>query len=159
MTPDLPPNANAPLLLKWLEEGKVVVDQEGLIRGRAKTPCWLWQRALNGAGYGWVSLRGQANLAHRLAVSAPKGVDILHACDTPACVNPWHLREGDQKANSLDTRGKKCKHGICPTPGCGRAKAKEVSKKCPRCYFPKGPEAFDAYVKETREAKKTAKKD
>jgi len=30
------------------------------------------------------------------------GLHILHSCDTPACINPKHLREGTPKENGED---------------------------------------------------------
>jgi hypothetical protein len=34
--------------------------------------------------------------------SLPEGVDLLHRCDQPSCVNPEHLFIGDQVLNNID---------------------------------------------------------
>jgi len=64
--------------------------------------CWLWRGALYRDGYG--NFRGAR--AHRVALRAHLGRPIrgfaLHACDTRACVNPAHLREGSQTDNHFD---------------------------------------------------------
>lgn len=69
--------------------------------------CWLWTGARYPAGYGEFRI-GDESYAHRLAwfrthgVRAPKGLTVMHACDTPACVNPAHLTLGTQLDNIAD---------------------------------------------------------
>jgi hypothetical protein len=46
-------------------------------------------------------------LAHRVAlewsgVSIADGLDVLHSCDNPPCVNPAHLRPGTNDDNVRD---------------------------------------------------------
>ena len=58
-------------------------------------------------GYGMSA--GQ--LAHRVAWKLtygpiPEGLFVCHACDTPACVNPFHLLLGSQQANLTDAQRK-----------------------------------------------------
>ena len=58
-------------------------------------------------GYGRMRWNGRIYLAHRLAWSSrngdiPKGLCILHRCDTPPCVNPDHLFIGTHADNSDD---------------------------------------------------------
>jgi len=69
--------------------------------------CWLWNGAKNWAGYGRLKFERSYFLAHRLAYAAtkgvvPKGMRVLHRCDTPACVNPDHLFLGSQADNVRD---------------------------------------------------------
>jgi hypothetical protein len=75
---------------------------------RDDAECWPWTGCTTSNGYGRASRDGGANvLAHRFAFELvfgpiPSGLLILHACDTPACVNPAHLRVGTQQENVLD---------------------------------------------------------
>lgn len=77
------------------------------------TACWLWTRARTSGGYGHFRLMGMQVYAHRASYEAhvgpiPDGLHILHACDTPACVNPAHLRPGTHQENmhDRDSRGR-----------------------------------------------------
>jgi hypothetical protein len=72
------------------------------------TGCELWIGARSGAsGYGSYAVDGKVVRAHRLAWASrhgpiPEGMDILHKCDTPACVNPGHLFMGTAADNVRD---------------------------------------------------------
>lgn len=72
--------------------------------------CFLWMGALNEHGYGVIN-RGRAGLgmekAHRVAWILdqgiiPYGLNVLHKCDVPACVNPQHLYLGTMQDNVND---------------------------------------------------------
>lgn len=76
----------------------------------AESGCWLWTGPLNQSGYGYfrpigaAKRSGRGDLAHRFSHELfkgpiPKGLYVLHSCDTPSCVNPDHLRVGTQKEN------------------------------------------------------------
>lgn len=74
--------------------------------------CWLWQGGTNNSGYGQMRFgkKGMV-MAHRLAYTLVNGpiADqqvLLHACDTPLCVNPRHLSEGSQLENVHDMTAK-----------------------------------------------------
>lgn len=75
---------------------------------RDNNECWPWTGCTTANGYGRASRDGGANvLAHRRAYelvfgAIPDGLVVLHQCDTPACVNPAHLRIGTQHDNMLD---------------------------------------------------------
>jgi HNH endonuclease len=77
----------------------------------AKSGCLLWTKAKDRYGYGRTHLRGRVEKAHRAAWTLhrgpiPRGMWVLHHCDTPACVNVEHLFLGDRAANMQDMAAK-----------------------------------------------------
>lgn len=69
--------------------------------------CWLWTAARAGKGYGAFYFDGKQGYAHRYVWqlffgSAPNGLWVLHRCDTPTCVNPYHLFLGTRLDNADD---------------------------------------------------------
>lgn len=84
-----------------------------------KTPtCWLWRGGRVGSSdvsagrygrFATSTTRGNVVLVlpHRFSWElhfgpVPAGLQVLHACDEPACVNPDHLMVGTARANVLD---------------------------------------------------------
>lgn len=82
-------------------------------RGEA-SECWQW----NGAGapfYGRIhegGLHGRLLMATHVSwmlangAMPPVGVNVLHRCDNPPCVNPAHLFLGGQSENTKDAISK-----------------------------------------------------
>ena len=73
--------------------------------------CWLWTSNRNNGGYGLLSFGSPPNrkwrMAHRVSYEIhngeiPEGMDVLHHCDNPICVNPSHLWLGKDKDNIHD---------------------------------------------------------
>lgn len=77
--------------------------------------CWLWMAGTSPAGYGRLGQGGQGSmLAHRYAYELtrgpiPKGLFVLHSCDTPPCVRPDHLFLGTHQDN-MDDMNRKGRH-------------------------------------------------
>ena len=84
---------------------KYVVDNE--------SGCWVWTASLAGRGYGQIKIPGtrKQDYAHRVAYrlfvgQIPDGLNVLHRCDNPRCVNPQHLFTGTKGDNSQDMKSK-----------------------------------------------------
>ena len=70
--------------------------------------CWPWMGVLKD-GYGQLKSMDGANMyAHRASVmihrriNVPSTLVVMHTCDNPRCVNPYHLRVGTQRENIHD---------------------------------------------------------
>jgi len=80
----------------------------------AVNECWPWLAAKNHLGYGKVGINNKTIGAHRLSkyiFCGPfdESLFVLHSCDNPICVNPFHLRVGTQQDNldDMKLRGRK----------------------------------------------------
>lgn len=77
-----------------------------------KTPtCWLWTASVKPNGYGHFSYLTKDYMAHRWAYEhflgeIPAGMEVMHTCDVPNCVNPMHLRLGTHQQNMADCKAK-----------------------------------------------------
>lgn len=97
----------------------VRVSDEDLLKARllnkcrmSDTGCWLWTGPKGSGGYGAFTIRNVDQRAHRASYvlfkgPIPKGLHVLHRCDTPACVNPAHLRVGTVKENMAEREARK----------------------------------------------------
>jgi hypothetical protein len=75
--------------------------------------CWIWQGSLQTQNrwktepYGWLSRFGRQVYAHRHAYALvngaiPAGMEVIHSCDRPRCINPAHLSLGTHADNMAD---------------------------------------------------------
>lgn len=95
----------------WIERYDAKVKKAGA------DECWLWQASKNLDGYGRFRVNGVKKQAHHVAMYLKSGqwpAYVLHSCDTPACCNPSHLREGTHQENIAECwekrRGRKFKN-------------------------------------------------
>jgi hypothetical protein len=106
----------------WLRNGDPLLVRQTQVHG--KTPaerliertkrgrgCWEYTNYRNPKGYGTILAEGKMMLAHRLAWELergpiPKGMNVLHRCDNPACVRVSHLFLGTLAQNNADMRAK-----------------------------------------------------
>lgn len=74
--------------------------------------CWVWTGCkINKEGYGGQRIRGVLYPTHRLSWilrngPIPQGLQVLHHCDNPPCVNPDHLFIGTIGDNMKDKAAK-----------------------------------------------------
>ncbi len=71
--------------------------------------CWEWQANLNNKGYGTCKINGKLTSAHRVSYQIaygllPEKIHVLHKCDNPKCINPYHLFSGTHQDNMDDKK-------------------------------------------------------
>jgi len=70
--------------------------------------CWEWTGwKQERYQYGKIRIEGDVEYAHRVSYrlcvgKIPKGKFVLHKCDNPLCVNPFHLALGTHQDNMDD---------------------------------------------------------
>jgi len=99
--------------------------------------CWLWVGSRLPKGYGRFYPKWKINgkrcgfNAHRISWEiknnrpVPEGLDVLHTCDNPPCVNPAHLFPGTKSDNMQDML-RKGRGGYTGSPGEAHPSAKLV---------------------------------
>lgn len=78
--------------------------------------CWIWNASLTRGGYGQIRVKkknGRWTMARAHRVSwelhygkIPKKLKVLHRCDNPRCISPYHLFLGTTKDNYNDMKEK-----------------------------------------------------
>jgi hypothetical protein len=127
----------------------------------ASDECWPWKSSKGERGYGrfWMDgrYRPAAQVAWELhnAQPFPGGKEACHSCDTPGCVNPWHIFVGTHQENMLDhankglhheARREFCANGHEFTPENTRMYGS--TRRCRTCQ-----RAFDASYRERKRAR------
>jgi hypothetical protein len=95
--------------------------------------CWIWSAGRFRSGYGQFKVGQTQRRAHRVAWELthgpiPAGLCVLHSCDTPPCVNPAHLRLGDQADNAAD-REARHRNGAYTRPDRFASGARDTASK------------------------------
>lgn len=72
---------------------KLAVNLDRIFDG---TPCWEWQGAIDGGGYGRFK-SSDSHYAHRFAYrffvgEIPEGFDVDHKCRNRRCQSPFHIQ-------------------------------------------------------------------
>ena len=100
-TKRMPPNLSNRERIEY--HGWTLSDNENL-----DEPCWIWNGPMASRGYGCLrAVNGKIEKAHRISYlgfvgEIENGNMILHSCDNRACINPAHLRQGNQSDNMKD---------------------------------------------------------
>ncbi len=82
---------------------------ESSFKINSKNNCWEWLKSLKKTGHGNAWWNGKHEIAHRLSWMfyegiIPDGLNVLHKCDNPKCVNPDHLFLGTYLDNNRDRK-------------------------------------------------------
>lgn len=92
-----------------VDKDRPVLDERFWSKVVKTETCWNWIASRDTKGYGLFGLGGSGNtgLAHRLSHAwhfgpIPKGAEVMHRCDNPACIRPDHLRLGTHHDNMTD---------------------------------------------------------
>jgi hypothetical protein len=114
------------------------------------TTCWEWVGHKDRFGYGVMKIRSKPKLAHRMifeyfkSINIPDGMCVLHSCDHPWCVNPYHLRLGTHAENMKDLKIRKrnklslithCKNGHEFSGRNLILRKSEGSRQCRACLY------------------------
>ena len=89
--------------------------------GDIEKECWLWTGSKTNnkyVKYGIITMDKKAIRAHRFSWiyfwgAIPKEFCVLHKCDNPLCVNPYHLFLGTRIDNNKDRDNKKRTKKVC----------------------------------------------
>lgn len=93
--------------LEWRRKVGATLAQriERLSIPEPNTGCWFWIGS-DANGYGKLKIDGRFITAHRVSFEAfngpVNGMQVLHRCDQPLCVNPEHLFLGSRADNMAD---------------------------------------------------------
>lgn len=99
--------------MRWLKRRDGIAAIIALVgEPDPKTGCREWQGGRDKDGYGKTMLWGRPISAHRASYllnigPIPDGLDVLHRCDNPPCVEPTHLFTGTNMDNIRDRDSKK----------------------------------------------------
>ena len=94
--------------------------------------CLIWTGEVDKDGYGYIRVDGKKKFTHRVAYSLAKGEPknfVCHTCDTPGCINPDHLYDGDNSQNMRDRTARgRAKMATGERHGCSKYTAQQVKE-------------------------------
>ena len=82
--------------------------------------CWLWNAHVVRGGYGQFRVDGKLVQVHRYSFFLHHGFYppvVMHTCDNPPCINPFHLLAGTTALNIADCVAKG-RHGSSKKTHC-----------------------------------------
>lgn len=105
----------------------------------ADTGCWVYQRSINPAGYGFYRVPGtrRNRKAHRYFYEevygpVPGGLELDHLCRNTRCVNPDHLEPVTHVENRRRARRANCLRGH-PLSGPNLYVSPSGERECKEC--------------------------
>jgi len=96
------------------EEEKEKIKEEkrkrrfwSLVNKETNSDCWEWQGYITPMGYGKLGNEYTHRIAYKYILGEiPDDMCVLHKCDNPKCVYPFHLFLGTQSDNIKDRNAK-----------------------------------------------------
>lgn len=72
---------------------KKPVEERFWAKVKKSDQCWEWTASLHKFGYGWLTIDGRREVAHRVSYGLnvgpiPAGLHVLHECDNPKMCSP-----------------------------------------------------------------------
>ena len=129
---------------------KQTFEERFWARVKKTEECWIWTGNI-ARGYGQISQKVNGSWrirrAHRISFEMasgqpiPEGMEVMHSCDNPSCVNPAHLSLGthfdnmrDMAAKGRDAHSKRthCKRGH-PLEGENLIAGSRGERRCREC--------------------------
>lgn len=110
------------LLSLWETHGEHLLSLLHTNTDTTALDCWVWTGSHSKNGYGHLFFKSEKLPAHRLSYLIHNGeieghLEVHHSCDSPFCVNPAHLTQGDTIRNIRDSMSRK---RICHRDFIGR---------------------------------------
>ena len=94
--------------------------------------CLTWTGDVDKDGYGYIRVDGKKKFTHRVAYSLAKGEPknfVCHTCDTPGCINPDHLYDGDNSQNMQDRSARgRARMAVGEKHGCSKYTEQQIKQ-------------------------------
>lgn len=78
-------------------------------QGGPNGECWIWPFGKTSSGHTLIFYKGKQYYIHRLVARLEfgkpsfKNALVLHKCNNPSCINPFHLYYGNKSNNTIDS--------------------------------------------------------